>query len=330
MKQCTVEGQGLQRATKYQVSCFVLHVRNEFGSPCTCDQNVHAELRHCDTATMPRVKADVKLLDTPAGDYEVTYTPQCTGDHELSAFVNGHNINGSPFKIFVDNLPDTQHCTASGPGLDPVKKDKSNSVSFKIKLADSDNEQCVLSQNVPVINDIISVNIRATHSGELIPVTMVPESASVYRVSYTPAVAGEIEVSVMVNGVHIENSPWTVRVDNPPDLSRSVVVLEGNPHEFLRSIVYLQESLYNNIIYLKKERSKIISTDIYLRDSFNDPCVFEQKVSVILERRMASIPRLANDTIYTNTVYKSPSHYQISFIPDKAGEWMVEAKVNGI
>ena len=258
-----------------------------------------------------------------AGSYVVTYTPHVHGTFELSVLINNCHIQDSPFEVVIDNLPNPQQCTVYGPGLKSVEKHKEESTLFHICLADSDNEPCVSPQNV-------SVTLTMIETREQIPYTVVPESASVYRVTYTPAVAGEMEVSVMVNGVHIKNSPWTAHVENPPDLSRSVVILEGNPPELLRSIVYLQESLYNNIIYLKKERSKIISTDVYLRDSFNDPCVFEQKVSVILERRMASIPRLANDTIYTNTVCKSPSHYQVRFIPAKAGEWMVEAKVNGI
>ena len=305
IKQCTAEGEGLQRATKYQVSCFVLHVRNEFGSPCTCDQIVHAELRHCHTATMPQVKVDVKLLDTP-GDYEVTYTPQCTGDHELNVFVNGQVINGSPFKIFVDNLPDPQHCTASGPGIESMKKDKNNSVYFQIKLADSDNEQCVLPQAVPVI---ISVNIRAKHSGKQVQVTVVPESASDYRVSYTPAVAGEMEVSVMVSRVHINNSPWKVRVDNLPDLRKS-------------------RTSFSDIHTIKKSKTKTVTADVYLMDSYNEPCVFEQKVSVVIMRRPSPMAQSTMETICTNIICKSPSHYQVCFIPDRAGKWMVQVKIN--
>ena len=259
------------------------------------------------------------------GSYVVTYTPHIHGTFELSVFINNCHIQDSPFEVVIDNLPDPQQCTVYGPGLKSVEKHKEKSTLFHICLADSDNEPCVSRQNV-------SVTLTTIKTREQIPYTVTEdsESASVYRVSYTPAVAGEMEVSVMVNGVHIKKSPWTVCVDNPPDLSRSVLVLEGNPPELLRSIVYLQESLHNNIIYLKKERTKNISTDVYFRDSFNDPCIFEQKVSVILERRMASSPRLANETICTDIICKSPSHYQISFIPAKAGEWMVEAKVNGM
>ena len=308
MQQCTAEGQGLQKATKYQVSRFVVHVRNEFGSPCTYDQNVHAELRHCHTAAMPQVKADVKLLDTP-GDYEVVYIPQCTGDHELNVFINGQGINGSPFKIFVDNLPDPQHCTVSGPGIKSMKKDKRNSVYFQIKLADSDNEQCVLPQGVPVINDIISVNIRAKHSGKQVQVTVVPESASDYRVSYTPAVAGTMRVSVRVNRVHIKKSPRKVRVDNPPDLSMS-------------------RTSFSDVHTFKKSKTKSVTADVYLMDSYNEPCVFEQKVSVVIMRRPSPMAQSTMETICTNIICKSPSHYQVCFIPDRAGKWMVQVKIN--
>ena len=308
MQQCSAEGKGLQQATKCQKSCFVLHVRNEFGSPCTCDQNVHAELRHCHTATMPQVLADVKLLDTP-GDYEVTYTPQCTGDHELRVFVNDQGINESPFKIFVDNFPDTRHCTASGPGLVSVKKDKTNSLSFQINLADTDNKQCILLQN-----DIVSVSIRVTPSGECIPVTVVSEVASIYRASYIPAVAGEMKVSVMVNGSHINNSPWTVRVDNPPDLSKS-------------------RTSFSDIHTIKKSTTKPVTADVYLMDSYNEPCVSEQCISVVIigRRTLPMAPPTTEPIILcTNIICKSPSHYEVCFIPDRAGEWMVQVEVNGM
>ena len=318
MKYCTAEGYGLRQATKHQMSCFVLHVRNEFGSPCTCDQNVHAELRHCHSATLSQVKADVKLLHTP-GDYEVGFTPQCTGDHELSVLVNGHTINGSPFNIFVDNLPDPQHCTASGPGIQSVKKDKSNVLSFHIKLADSENQQCVLSQNIlvtiratlsgqqiPAQNVSVTLTMRLT--GQQIPVTVDQESASDYRVSYTPAVAGEMEVSVMVNGVHIKNSPWKIKVDNPPDHEKST-------------------TSFSEMQTINKSKTQTFSADIYLKDSFNDPCVFEQTIFIAMEN--VSDLSFPVGTITPDIICKSPSHYQACFIPDKPGKWVVWVNVNG-
>ena len=307
IKQCTAEGQGLQKATKYQVSRFVLHVRNEFGSPCTYDQNVHTELRHCHSAAMPQVKSDVKLLDTP-GDYEVTYIPQCTGDHELNVLVNGQGINGSPFKIFVDNKPDPQHCAASGPGLSLVKMDKSKPVSFLVRLADSDNEPCVSPQN---ISQNISVTLRMIWIGVKIPATVLPWSASVYRVIYTPAVAGKMKVSVMVNGVHMKNSPWIVRVDNPPNLSKS-------------------RTSFSDIHTFKKGKTKTVTADVYLMDSDNEPCAFEQSVTVVMRRIPSPMTQSESKTICTRTNCKLPSYYEVHFIPKKAGEWMVQVEVNGI
>ena len=137
--------------------------------------------------------------------------------------------------LLTTNKPDPQHCTASGHGLELVKKHETKPVSFLIRLADSNNEPCVSPQNVSV-----TMTMRETRR----PLTVVPESASVYRVLYTPAVAGEMEVSVMVNGVHIKNSPWIVRVDNPPDLSKS-------------------RTSFSDIHTFKKSKTKTVTADVY-------------------------------------------------------------------
>ena len=224
-----------------------------------------------------------------------------------------------PVKIFVDNLPDAQHCTASGPVLEPVKKDKSNSVSFQINLADTDNEQCILLQN-----SIVSVSIKVF--GEQIPVTVISESASVYHVSYIPAVAGEMRVSVRVNGSHIKNSPWTVLVDNPPDLSRSVVVLTGNPWEPQRLALTSSSHLH-----VWKDKTQVVTADIYLVDSYNEPCVFKQNISTdIMVSVIPSMVQSTGERMYPDVICKSLSHYQVCLIPDKPGEWNVITEVNGI
>ena len=175
-----------------------LRLADSDGEDCVFPQHVTASVL---TGSETSVEAEVITLSPH--QYQISFTPFKPGSHTVQFEVE--HIGKCSYKVSVVNEPDLQNCTASGPGLRLVKMDKSNPVSFLIRLADSDNEPCVSPQN-------IAVTLRIIETGKQIPATVDPESASVYHVSYTPAVAGEMEVSVMVNGVHIKNSPWTVQI----------------------------------------------------------------------------------------------------------------------
>ena len=65
----------------------------------------------------PTIRAELQSLADPvssvqadvvgkgAGVYHITYTPQVRGRHDLTVKVNGHDIAGSPFKVFVKIHP---------------------------------------------------------------------------------------------------------------------------------------------------------------------------------------------------------------------------------
>ena len=290
----------MQYATKHQASRFKVYIRNEYGKPCTCDQNVFVVLTNTVNKSETAVHIN-RILDT-AGDYEALYTPSWHGTHELCIKINGDHINGSPFKVLVDNPPDPQHCTVSGPGVRPVvARDKCNLVSFEVHLADSDNEPCITEHSV-------TATLRMVRSGSAVETEMNMLPQFVHQFSYIPLEAGTMEVEVNVNGISIGKCPLEVHVDNLPDPAHCKII---TPHIELQTV--------------KKDKTKHFSFDIQLADSYNEPCVFEQDVAIDMVMRQA---RSLSHTIPFSVICKSPSLYQVSFIPDKAGEMEVSIMVN--
>ena len=304
LKQCTAEGEGLKHATKHQVLKFKIHVRNEYGNPCTCDQNVFAILTN--TANKSQTVVYINGVPDTEGDYEAVYFPSWHGIHELCVLVNGAHVIGSPFNVLVTNPPDPQHCSVSGPGVGPVvTRDKCNPVSFEVHLADSNNEPCITEQNV-------TATLRMVRSGSALEYMMNVLSPSVYQFSYIPLEAGIMEVEINVNGISIRNCPFEVHVNNLPDLEHCTIIL---PHTKLQAV--------------KKNRTQQLSFDIRLADSYNEPCIFEQDVTVDMVMKNNGSLSHASIAIPFNVIYKSPSLYQVSFTPDKAGEMEVSIMVNG-
>ena len=284
-----------KKIIKGQMCALKLRLADSDGEDCVFT-------KHVTVSVLKETLVEAKVITLSPHQCQISFIPQKYGLHIVHFHIE--DIGRGYDEVFVVHKPDPPQCTASGPGLESVKKHKSKPVSFLVELADSDNKPCVSPQNV-------SVTLTMRETGKVIPERVVVESASVYRVSYTPAVAGEMEASVMVNGVHINNSPWKVRVDNPPDLSKS-------------------RTSFSDVHTIKKSKSKTVTADVYLMDSYNEPCVFEQRVFVVIMTRRSSMAQSTKETIRTNIICKSPSHYQVCFIPNKAGEWMVQAEVNGI
>ena len=100
---CTVEGFENMKTVEINVPFVVkLHVASVSGKPQSKPVNVEAKLRSC---------VDRSLMHTVAGQKQgSTYTIECTplirGQHQLNVTVNGLEVLGSPFRLFVRIPPD--------------------------------------------------------------------------------------------------------------------------------------------------------------------------------------------------------------------------------
>ena len=99
---CSVEGNGLTAPVEMQrKSIFFVNVLDQHRKPCSSTQDLLVKLK----TIKNEVFTIADVIDRGHGKYEVSYIPQFRGEHELSIFINGKQINGSPFFLKVFQPP---------------------------------------------------------------------------------------------------------------------------------------------------------------------------------------------------------------------------------
>ena len=91
----------MEVAETAQVARFEVHLVDGVGDPCTTTQDVTAELKSIASGSVIKAKVVGK---TPA-TYDVSYQPGVRGRHDLIVRVNGTQIQGRPFRVYVRHPP---------------------------------------------------------------------------------------------------------------------------------------------------------------------------------------------------------------------------------
>ena len=98
---CTADGPGVKVAEVDKQTHVTIHTRYTDGTNCRGKQRVEAGLKsHVDSSVI-----QAAVVEKGRGVYEATYTPKIRGRHTLSIKVNGKEIGGSPFQVFVKIHP---------------------------------------------------------------------------------------------------------------------------------------------------------------------------------------------------------------------------------
>ena len=98
---CTADGPGVKVAEINKQTHVTIHTRFTDGTYCIGKQRVEAGLKsHVDSSII-----QATVVEKGRGVYEATYTPKIRGRHTLSIKVNGKEIGGSPFQVFVKIHP---------------------------------------------------------------------------------------------------------------------------------------------------------------------------------------------------------------------------------
>ena len=98
---CIAEGPGTKVAEVSKSAQFTVRTVYQNGQLCREQQVVEAELKSVVNDSVIHAKVTSK----GRGVYEVTYTPEVRGRHTLIVKVNGTQIAGSPFQVFVKIHP---------------------------------------------------------------------------------------------------------------------------------------------------------------------------------------------------------------------------------
>ena len=100
---CTVKGEGTKMAEVHQISVAVLTVKLTNNIKTARSAIVEGQLKSLYNGAV--VRCDVNQLGR--GEYHIQYTPIIRGRHELIVSVDGQQVSGSPFPVFV-SIPPTQ------------------------------------------------------------------------------------------------------------------------------------------------------------------------------------------------------------------------------
>ena len=285
---CKAFGKGIKEPVKNELSKFTVQLADADGELCVTKQEVTAELKSLTDDVI--TKANI-VNKTPA-TYEVSYQPSRSGEHELSVKVNGMEISDSPFALLVRNIPHPQKCKAIGEGITKAEKYKSS--KFMVQLAGADGDPCVTKQEV-------IVELKSLVDGSITKGSVVSKTPATYEVSYQPRRSGEHEISVKVNGMHINSSPFVILVQNIP-----------HPKS-CKAVEHLRSPMQNS-------GAKFM---VQLADAEGEPCVSKQEVTV-------EVKSLVDGSITTGSVAsKTPATYEVSYQPRRSGEHELSVKVNG-
>ena len=101
--QCTVRGEGMETAVVHQTSEVTLTTILSNNKISRRRAKVLGQLKSLYDGTV--IKCNVN--QSSSGEYRIQYTPTVRGRHELTVLVDGQQVAGSPFPVFV-SIPPTQ------------------------------------------------------------------------------------------------------------------------------------------------------------------------------------------------------------------------------
>jgi filamin len=127
------------------------------------------------------------------GSVSIHYVATKSGVHELSLCYNEHPVEGTPFRVNVDNKGSGSYLSAYGPGL--VQGQCGEKLVFHVARGDS--------------LDKIDVSIDGPGP---IEVTQKEGQGGVVDVFYSPITPGEYDISVKTCGKHIHGSPFSAKI----------------------------------------------------------------------------------------------------------------------
>ena len=98
---CVAEGPGIRSAETNSTTTFTVSVKDHLNKPCTRPHQLTTTLRSLVDGSVVETTQTSKDEAT----YEVQYTATQRGRHQLSVAVNGVEIHGSPFAVFIKTPP---------------------------------------------------------------------------------------------------------------------------------------------------------------------------------------------------------------------------------
>ncbi|RDD41359.1 Filamin-A [Trichoplax sp. H2] len=148
---------------------------------------------------------DYDLEDTSDIDYNVDYTAQIEGPHQVNIYFAGVHIPNSPFTVDVGPYSDPSKCKAFGPGL--VSGFVGASTDFTIDTTEAGDGDIGVTIDGPTEAEIDSLD-----NGD-----------GTCSVNYFPILPGQYTINILFANEAIPNSPFVATIVYPVDASKCIV-----------------------------------------------------------------------------------------------------------
>ena len=129
------------------------------------------------------------------------------------------------FQLLPPLQPDPQRCTVVVQGFELAETGQQ--AHFEVHLVDMAGDPCTTEQQV-------TAELRSLVDSSVTPASVAHKTADIYEVSYQPNARGRHKLSVRVNDVPVQGSPFLVYVRQPPHLlGRPIRVIKGLNNPFM-------------------------------------------------------------------------------------------------
>ena len=156
----------------------------------------------------------VETKETSPLNFDVWFTPNEPGPHNISVRWGGNHVANSPF---TTQITDPKKCSASGAGLNMAKID--TPASFAVKTDKAGLGDLELKVTAP--------------NGDSIPIDSKEEGRGNFTCTWVPKVEGLHKIDILYSGAPISGSPFTAECLAPADASKCTVL--GAPTGLLRA-----------------------------------------------------------------------------------------------
>jgi len=160
----------------------------------------------------------VVIDEVSPGNYRVTYTPTCHGDHQIQVNFGGSNISNSPYLVPISLPFNPSRVWASGNGVEPEGLVTKQPARFVVHTEDAGDGKLTVK----------CIGPRGANE----KVNVVKNDDGTYDCDYYPTKAGDYIITLSFGGKDAGSSPYRVKVDEAADARKVIVkgpgIEEGN------------------------------------------------------------------------------------------------------
>ena len=219
----------------------------------------------------------------------------------------------------IQHILDPTKCTVRGEGKETTEVGKTADVTLTTKLTNDKTTR----RSVAVVSEL-----KSLRDGSVVECTVDQSSPGEYNIKYTPTVRGQHELTVSVDGLQVEDSPFSVSVSiSPTQLGKSVKVWAKVISPYGVTVNSEGEvivcELYGDIIKLdqKGKKSVTVKHSATALSELSDVATDKEDNIYCTDRASNRVLRCNNNgkivCVYEIQQEKGPGHWGVAVVGDE-------------